>query len=64
MNNVIYLFIVLGLSLFGLSLLWLRNRPPASSPRSSVEQFNEKMRALAPEQSPESRPRRKSNGAG
>ncbi|MGB6057872.1 MAG: hypothetical protein WBF71_06370 [Microthrixaceae bacterium] len=64
MNNVIYLFIVFGLSVIGLSLLWLRNRPASSSPRSSVEQFNEKMKALAPDEAPEQRPRRKSTGAG
>jgi hypothetical protein len=37
-------------------VLWLRNRPSASSPRSSVEEFHHKMRALAPDD-PADRPR-------
>ena len=61
MNNLMYLLIVVGLSAVGLLVLWARTRAP-SSPRSSVDQFHEKMRALAPEdeQSGESagRPRR------
>lgn len=64
MNNVIYLFIVVGMSVVGLSLLWLRNRPGPSSPKSSVEEFNEKMKALAPDQRSRSDQRRKSNRAG
>lgn len=48
MNNLVYLLIVVGLSGAGLLVLWARTRAP-SSPRSSVDQFNDKMRALAPE---------------
>lgn len=48
MNNVWYLAIVVLLSAVGLLVVWLRNRP--SSPmKSSIEQFNDKMRALSPE---------------
>jgi len=54
MNNLMYLVVVAGLSAVGLVTLWARNRTP-SSPRSSVDQFNEKMRALAPEDEPSSR---------
>jgi hypothetical protein len=48
MSNVVYLLIVVGISAVGLVILWARTRAP-SSPRSSVEQFNDKMRALAPD---------------
>jgi hypothetical protein len=48
MSNLVYLFIAFVLSLAGLTVLWIRSRPSPTSPRSSVEQFNEKMRALAP----------------
>lgn len=49
-NNLYYLLIAVGLSAVGLLVLWIRHRPPASSPRSSVEEFNEKMRALSPDE--------------
>lgn len=49
-HNLVYLLIAVGLSAVGLLVLWFRNRPPTSSPRSSVEEFNGKMRALAPEE--------------
>ncbi|HTN99679.1 MAG TPA: hypothetical protein VL068_03290 [Microthrixaceae bacterium] len=58
MSPVVYLFMVVGLSLVGLTLLWIRNRP-TSSPRSSVEQFNDKMKALSPDQALSGKPRRK-----
>jgi hypothetical protein len=48
MSNLAYLFIAFVLSGVGLTVLWLRSRPSPASPRSSVEQFNDKMRALAP----------------
>jgi hypothetical protein len=48
-SNVVYLLIAIGLSCIGLAILWLRNRPSAASPRSSVEEFHHKMRALAPD---------------
>lgn len=48
-NNVAYLLIAIALSCIGLLVLWLRNRPSASSPKSSVEEFHHKMRALAPD---------------
>jgi len=49
MSNLVYLLVVVGLSALGLAILWLRTRAPSSSPRSSVDQFNDKMRALAPD---------------
>lgn len=49
MNNLVYLVIALGLSGVGLLILWIRSRPSPSSPRSSIEQFNDKMRALSPD---------------
>ena len=48
-SNLWYLLIAIGLSCVGLAVLWARNRPPAASPRSSVEEFHHKMRALAPD---------------
>jgi hypothetical protein len=48
-NNVVYLLIAVGVSAVGLLVLWVRNRPPASSPRSSVEEFHSTLRALAPD---------------
>lgn len=48
MSNLVYLLIVVGLSALGLLVLWARTRAP-SSPRSSVDQFHDKMRALAPD---------------
>jgi len=49
MNNLVYLLIAVGLSGIGLLVLWIRSRPSPSSPRSSVEEFHEKMRALSPD---------------
>ncbi len=50
-SNLVYLLIALGLSGVGLLILWARNRPSPTSPRSSVEEFHDKMRALAPDES-------------
>ncbi len=47
MNNMVYLLIVVGLSCLGMLLLWVKNRDPIS-PGSSVDQFQDKMQALAP----------------
>ncbi|CAB4547877.1 unannotated protein [freshwater metagenome] len=47
MSNVVYLLIVVGLSALGMLLLWAKNRDPIS-PGSSVDQFQDKMQALAP----------------
>ena len=49
-SNLVYLLIALVLSGMGLLVLWARNRPSAASPRSSVEEFHHKMRALAPDE--------------
>jgi hypothetical protein len=49
MSNLIYLLVAFALSGIGLVALWVRSRPSPASPRSSVEQFNEKMKALAPD---------------
>lgn len=49
MNNLVYLLVAVGLSALGLLVLWFRSRPSPTSPRSSVEQFSDKMRALAPD---------------
>lgn len=48
-SNLVYLLIAIVLSGIGLAILWVRNRPSATSPRSSVEEFHHKMRALAPD---------------
>ena len=48
MNNVWYLAVVVVVSAGGVMGLWLRSRP-ASSPKSSIDQFNDKMKALSPE---------------
>lgn len=48
-SNLVYLLISIVLSCIGLAILWVRNRPSATSPRSSVEEFHHKMRALAPD---------------
>ena len=50
MSNLAFLLVAVGVSVVGVTVLVLRSRPPSSSsPQSSVEQFNEKMRALAPD---------------
>jgi len=50
-SNLVFLLLAVVVSVVGVTVLVLRSRPPSSSssPHSSVEQFNEKMRALAPE---------------
>ncbi|MBS1836791.1 MAG: hypothetical protein JST64_03745 [Actinobacteria bacterium] len=50
MSPLAFLFLAVVVSIVGVTVLVLRSRPPSSSPQSSVEQFNEKMRALAPDQ--------------
>ena len=61
MSNLVYLLIVVVASGLGVLVLWLRNRP-TSSPHASIDEFSEKMRALAPEDDlpdgPGRRPRR------
>lgn len=49
-SNLVYLLIAIALSAVGLLVLWIRTRPPTTSPRSSVEEFHHKMRALAPDE--------------
>jgi len=48
MNNLVYLLIAVVLSVFGVVVLWLRTRA-SSSPTSSIDEFHDKMQALAPE---------------
>lgn len=48
MRNIWYLAIVIGVSIVGVLVVWARSRP-TSSPRSSIERFNDKMDALSPE---------------
>ena len=63
MNPLVYLLIVVVLSGLGLLVLWVRSRPSPSSPRSSVEQFHDKMRALAPDTDGDARTDRPRRGA-
>jgi hypothetical protein len=49
-SNVVYLVLVVALSCVGMLLLWVKNRDPIS-PGSSVDQFQDKMQALAPPES-------------
>lgn len=49
MSNLAFLLVAVVISVVGVSVLVLRSRPP-SSPHSSIDQFHEKMRALAPDQ--------------
>ncbi|MEX0767716.1 MAG: hypothetical protein WD029_04515 [Microthrixaceae bacterium] len=49
MSNLWYLLIVVVLSCVGMLLLWVKNRDPIS-PGSSVDQFQDKMQALAPQE--------------
>lgn len=63
MNNLVYLLIALGLSGVGLLVLWIRSRPSPTSPRSSIEEFNQKMRALSPDADRERTPTRDRRGA-
>ncbi len=62
-SNLVYLLVAVALSVVGLLVLWIRNRPPASSPRSSIEEFHETLRALAPEDEPSSDAPRRRGGA-
>jgi hypothetical protein len=62
-NNVYYLLIAVALSGIGLLALWFRNRPAPSSPRSSVDEFNDKMRALAPDEVAETSGQRSRRGS-
>jgi hypothetical protein len=52
MSNLAFLLVALVLSVVGVGVLWVRNRAP-SSPNSSIEEFHDKMRALAPEPEPQ-----------
>ena len=49
MSNLAFLLIAVVISVVGVTVLVLRSRPP-SSPHSSIDQFHEKMRALAPDE--------------
>jgi hypothetical protein len=55
MNPLVYLLVVVALSALGLMVLWFRSRPSPASPRSSIEQFSDKMKALAPDDTGEHR---------
>ena len=48
MSNLVFLLIAVVLSVIGVGVLVVRNRP-SSSPHSSIDEFHDKMRALAPE---------------
>lgn len=63
MRNVWYLAIVVGISVVGFLILWFRNRP-TSTPRSSIEQFTDKMNALSPEQAVDEHSRRAGGAPG
>jgi hypothetical protein len=47
-SNLVFLLIAFVLSVLGVGVLALRNRP-SSSPHSSIDEFHDKMRALAPD---------------
>jgi hypothetical protein len=47
-TNLAFLLIAVVLSAVGVLVLWLRNRP-TSSPTATIDEFSEKMRALAPD---------------
>jgi hypothetical protein len=47
-TNLAFLLVAVVLSAVGVLVLWLRNRP-TSSPTASIDEFSEKMRALAPD---------------
>lgn len=51
MSNLAFLLLAVVLSVAGVMVLWLRNRP-ATSRTSSIDEFSEKMRALAPDDAP------------
>ena len=48
MSNLVYLLIAVVISVVGVLAVWYRSRPP-TSPSASIDQFSEKMRALAPQ---------------
>ncbi len=48
MSNLVFLLVAVVLSVVGVGVLVVRNRP-SSSPHSSIDEFHDKMRALAPE---------------
>ncbi len=48
MSNLVFLLVAVVISVVGVGILVLRSRPP-SSPNSSIDQFHDKMRALAPD---------------
>lgn len=48
MSNLVFLLIAVVLSVIGVGVLVLRNRP-SSSPHSSIDEFHDKMQALAPD---------------
>ena len=52
MSNLAFLLVAAVISVVGVTVLVLRSRPP-SSPHSSIDQFHEKMRALAPDEDDE-----------
>ena len=51
MNNAVYLLVAAAVSAVGMVILWLRHRTPTST-MSSIDEFNETMRALSPEAPP------------
>ncbi len=53
MSNLAFLLLAVLVSVVGVMILWLRNRP-ATSRTSSIDEFSEKMRALAPDDAPTS----------
>ena len=48
MSNLVFLLLAVIISVVGVTVLVLRSRP-SSSPNSSIDQFHDKMRALAPD---------------
>jgi hypothetical protein len=48
MSNLFFLLMAVLLSVVGVMVLYLRNRS-SSSPTSTIDEFHDKMRALAPE---------------
>jgi hypothetical protein len=50
-NNAIYLLVAAAVSAVGMLILWLRHRTPTST-MSSIDEFNETMRALSPDGPP------------
>lgn len=49
MSNLAFLLLAVLMSAVGVLVLWWRHRPRSSSPTASIEEFAEKMRALAPD---------------